>query len=463
MSRDAVKDFFISYNQNDNDWAEWIAWTLEDAGYKVVIQAWDFRVGQDFIMEMQKAVSESQRTIAVLSEYYLNAEFTQPEWAEAFARDPKGENRLLIPIRVGKCRTSGLLATRIYTDLVGLAEEAARTILLTALHERGKPHKPPSFPVTKDEKESSAGGGQRIQKIPSYPTPIAPTHPPDIDETIVKEHYTGRIRKIAALFRKHPDLAEKITVALVQVPEKNPDQAAFVVVAAVLKNFVTALDKLEELLCNREISSEKCKILYKSILGLSVRQDFVRAMASELKSEDRKIFYVPVDTHTYTTALLQSAIFDRESDLTLDNKNDPYKIERGFDLDQVISGPGADNKKNDLLRLIANRLEFDDEFLNLFHSHLIEKTQKVLRGLRPLSSKDLQEHLTALWRKGKPIYCVLDPEYHSIADKMSDYSLLFFQRKVDKSDNINEILLTEQATISVAIDSFTKLLEESQA
>ena len=31
-----MKDFFISYNQADRAWAEWIAWILEEAGYTVV-------------------------------------------------------------------------------------------------------------------------------------------------------------------------------------------------------------------------------------------------------------------------------------------------------------------------------------------------------------------------------------------------------------------------------------------
>ena len=40
-----MKDFFISYNREDRKWAKWIAWQLEEAAYKVVIQAWDFRPG----------------------------------------------------------------------------------------------------------------------------------------------------------------------------------------------------------------------------------------------------------------------------------------------------------------------------------------------------------------------------------------------------------------------------------
>src|SRR5689334_16512978 len=81
----AMKDFFISYTGNDRTWAEWLAWVLEEAGYSVVIQAWDFRPGGNFVLDMQKA-TEANRTIAVLSSLYLQKPFPQSEWAAAFAQ-----------------------------------------------------------------------------------------------------------------------------------------------------------------------------------------------------------------------------------------------------------------------------------------------------------------------------------------------------------------------------------------
>jgi hypothetical protein len=48
------KDFFISYTGADRQWAEWIAWHLEQAGYSTIIQAWDFRAGGNFAHEMQR-------------------------------------------------------------------------------------------------------------------------------------------------------------------------------------------------------------------------------------------------------------------------------------------------------------------------------------------------------------------------------------------------------------------------
>ena len=143
-------DFFISYNNADRAWVEWIAWQLEEAGYTTVLQAWDFQPGSNFVLEMQKATTAAQRTIAVLSPDYLSSRFTQPEWAAAFARDPTGEKRILLPVRVRECNPEGLLGPIVYTDLVGLEENAARDRLISGLCEtRAKPTTEPSYPETK--------------------------------------------------------------------------------------------------------------------------------------------------------------------------------------------------------------------------------------------------------------------------------------------------------------------------
>ncbi len=143
-----MKDFFISYNKADKAWAEWIAWILEETGHTTVLQAWDFRPGSNFVGEMNKATIEAERTMPVLSPDYLSAEFTQPEWFAAFARDPKGEKGILVPVLVRECNLEGLLAQIVHIKLVGLDEAAAKTALLDGIKRgRGKPATEPSFPA----------------------------------------------------------------------------------------------------------------------------------------------------------------------------------------------------------------------------------------------------------------------------------------------------------------------------
>ena len=118
MPEAAQFDFFISYTSADRVWAEWIAWQLEEAEYKVKIQAWDFLPGGNFVVEMQKATVECERTIAVFSPNYFSSEFAEAEWAAAFRVDPTGKNEKLIPVRIEDCQPPGLLGSIIYVDLV---------------------------------------------------------------------------------------------------------------------------------------------------------------------------------------------------------------------------------------------------------------------------------------------------------------------------------------------------------
>jgi TIR domain/Tetratricopeptide repeat/NB-ARC domain len=140
-------DFFVSYTSADLQWAEWISDVLEEEGFVVCLQAWDFRPGGSFPDDMQRAIVQSERTIAVLSGRYLAARFTQPEWQAAFAADPRGEKRKLVPVRIEDFAPEGIFATRTYIDLAGKSEDEARAILLAGIREtRAKPLSPPAFP-----------------------------------------------------------------------------------------------------------------------------------------------------------------------------------------------------------------------------------------------------------------------------------------------------------------------------
>ena len=127
-------DFFISFTAPDKAWADWIAWTLNDEGFSVVYQPWHFSPGTNFVLAMNEA-TRCQTTIAILSDNYLRSRFTQPEWAAAFAQDPTGNGRRLIPIRIAACDTSNtLLAAIIYIDLARAKDAiSARKLLLEGL------------------------------------------------------------------------------------------------------------------------------------------------------------------------------------------------------------------------------------------------------------------------------------------------------------------------------------------
>ncbi|MBL7243948.1 toll/interleukin-1 receptor domain-containing protein [Bacillus altitudinis C101] len=154
-------DFFISYNHNDERYASWISYLLEEAGYKVFYQNWDFKAGQNFILQMQHGATFANHTLALLSKNYLGSTYTQSEWAAAFASDPTGVNQKFMPVRIEDIDLGGLLPQIIYIDLVGKDEDEAKAAILEGvLIKRKKPMSPPPFPgmIQKSEKLESIQG-----------------------------------------------------------------------------------------------------------------------------------------------------------------------------------------------------------------------------------------------------------------------------------------------------------------
>src|SRR5262252_100285 len=155
--------FFISYAQADQQWATWIAWVLEEHDYKVLVQAWDFVAGSNWIHGMQAGTRDAARTIAVLSGAYLDSQFGGAEWEAAWAADPGGAGRKLLVIRVADCDRPGLLAGVVGVDVFGLDEPAARDRLLdmvtAAVAGRAKPVSAPGYP----------GAGRAVAAEPYFP------------------------------------------------------------------------------------------------------------------------------------------------------------------------------------------------------------------------------------------------------------------------------------------------------
>ncbi len=141
---------FISYTQADRAWAGWIARQLEDAGYQPILQAWSFHAGSRFVDEIDRAIREADRTLAVLSPRYERSEYCRVEWQAAFHRDLTEPGRRLIPVRVEDFEPWGLLATIKYIDLVDLSEDRARQRLLEELTAE-RPPAEAAFPRRPDD------------------------------------------------------------------------------------------------------------------------------------------------------------------------------------------------------------------------------------------------------------------------------------------------------------------------
>jgi hypothetical protein len=187
--RDFEWDFFISYTQADRAWAEWVAWLLEEDHHRVLIQAWDFVGGSNWVQRMRDGVSGAERTIVVLSPDYLESEFGTAEWTAAWSKDPLSAQRKLLTVRVKECDRPDFLSQIVSVDLFGIAESEARTrlrrLIAGALAGRVKPDTAPLFP----------GAGRAIARKPLFPDAL-----PSVWQVPARNpNFTGRGADLAAL------------------------------------------------------------------------------------------------------------------------------------------------------------------------------------------------------------------------------------------------------------------------
>jgi len=133
MPNEQQIDFFISYNHADRLWAVGIGNWLDQANFTTAMQSQDFVAGSNFVSEMNTALVQAKRVIAVISPDYFMAPYPESEWTAAFANDPTGSKRTLILVRIRECEIPPILAPRVFIDLVNMNQNSAKDHFLAEI------------------------------------------------------------------------------------------------------------------------------------------------------------------------------------------------------------------------------------------------------------------------------------------------------------------------------------------
>ncbi|MDQ0600799.1 tetratricopeptide (TPR) repeat protein [Streptomyces canus] len=186
---DSSEPIFISYAGPDNEWAEWVAWHLQENGYRVELDRWNWRTGDDFVTKMNNALDQASAVVAVFSPRYFEAgRYTEEEWTSVIARRGRFIPLVVEPLESG--RVPAILAPRLRKDLHGLSEPDALKALLDAVRGPARPTRPPAFP-----------GAAATPSAPPAPHGPQPPFPPrtgggptvwDVRDRRRNPHFTGR-------------------------------------------------------------------------------------------------------------------------------------------------------------------------------------------------------------------------------------------------------------------------------
>ncbi|OHV50352.1 TIR domain-containing protein [Pseudofrankia sp. BMG5.36] len=172
-------DFFVTYAAGDVIWAEWIAWQLEDAGYRVLLEAWDGVPGTYQAAVADQGIAHAARVIALVSPAYLRPGPHHQARSAALSRDQDSPASTLLPIQVEPCDPVGLLREIRPIRLFGYDDDTTRARLLgltaAAVSGRAKPSVAPRLPG------ADPPAGHRAAAPPTLPAARGPEPGPVAD------------------------------------------------------------------------------------------------------------------------------------------------------------------------------------------------------------------------------------------------------------------------------------------
>jgi TIR domain/NB-ARC domain len=137
-------DFFLSRRGSVAAIAQEVEHVLVEQGYRVLTQDYDFPFGSSFIAKMHEAVSNSRDLIILFTQDYLQSPHTLEEFTSFDAERKQGhEERHIIILRCEDAPLRGLLADKVYQDLVGIQDPEERKRRIIAAAERQSQAAPP--------------------------------------------------------------------------------------------------------------------------------------------------------------------------------------------------------------------------------------------------------------------------------------------------------------------------------
>ena len=116
-------DIFISYSHRDKQWVHgWLLPRLDAAGLRVCIDFRDFVPGLPILVNIERAVENSRKTLTVLTRDWVKSEWSDLESLLAQSGDPNARTGRMIPLQLKPCKPPPRIRMLTYVDFTQQSE-----------------------------------------------------------------------------------------------------------------------------------------------------------------------------------------------------------------------------------------------------------------------------------------------------------------------------------------------------
>ena len=120
---------FISYSQEDKDFADLLAAHLIKAKAHVWVDRWELHVGDSLITKIQKAIQEASALIIVLSNASVKSEWCKKELNAGLVRELEERRVIVLPLLLEECEVPLFLREKMYADFRTNFDDGIRQVL----------------------------------------------------------------------------------------------------------------------------------------------------------------------------------------------------------------------------------------------------------------------------------------------------------------------------------------------
>src|SRR3990170_4371486 len=124
---------FITYNHNDEQFAEKLAMELVRRDIKVWKDSWRIGVGDSLIQKVQQGLEGAEFFCVVFSRNSLHSEWVKREMTAALLREIEERKVMILPIVIDNSKLPLLVRDKLYADFRGAFEEGLNKLLAVLL------------------------------------------------------------------------------------------------------------------------------------------------------------------------------------------------------------------------------------------------------------------------------------------------------------------------------------------